>query len=204
MSRMDVFMSLVRSGVRSAASGMRSLPAAALLERALAEASFGRARIDDARLTAAVARLPGVSAATVCTNPRGMRVDVSFEEGPPLLFAARSVTAAFATGGAKELAFELDPEEASRHPRSGDVASLIAGEIARTIFRPVLLRAPPAEHSAFVSNEDGRLVVDLRSLPDVRWALRQRLPGAMIQAIRLRGIDLGDGGLRLRVGLDRP
>jgi hypothetical protein len=201
MSRLDVFKSLVRSGVRSAASGVRNSPATALVGKLLADASFGRARVEDARLTALVAKLPEVAAATVSTSPRGMRIDVSFEDGAPLACTARGIRAVFATGGAKELGFEVEPSEALRHPRSGDVVSAIAAEIARTLWRPVLLRAPASEHAAFVTHEDGRLVVDLRSLPDVRWALGQRLPSTMIQALRVRAVQLVEGGLSVRFGL---
>jgi hypothetical protein len=201
-SRSDVLKSLLRSTARSAAECVMSLPVAANVQRALSEASFSRTAIADAQLTAAVARVPHVAAATVSVGHERVRVDVSFDDGKQLLMALRPDGMAFAPGGAKELAFIVEPEHAATQSGSSDVIAAIAGEIARALWRPALARAPRFEHGAVVSSERGRLIVDLRTVPEVRWALRQRLPALLIEAIRARGIEIGDGRLVLALAIE--
>lgn len=201
-SRADVLKSLLRSTARSAVGRVMQLKVAANVQRVLSEASLSRTAIGDAQLTAAVARVPEVAAATVSVGSDRMRVDVSFEDGKQLLMALRPDGVAFAPGGAKELAFRVEPDHAAEQPGSRDVLSAIAGEIARTLWRPALSRAPRSDHGAFVSYDGGRLIVDLRSVPEVRWALRQRLPALMIEAIRARGIELGEGRLILTLAIE--
>jgi hypothetical protein len=201
-SRSDVFKSLLRSTARVAVERVKQLKVAADVQRVLSEASLSRAAIPDAQLTAAVARVPHVAAATVSVGHDRMRVDVSFEDGKQLLMALWPDGMAFAPGGAKELAFRVEPEQAASQPGCLDVLSAIAGEIARTLWRPALARAPRSDHGAFVSQDGGRLIVDLRSVPEVRWALRQRLPALMIEAIRARGLEIRDGRLLLALAIE--
>jgi hypothetical protein len=172
------------------------------VQRALSEVSLSRTAIPDAQLTAAVARVPRVAAATVSVGQDRMRVDVGFEDGKQLLMAVRPDGMVFAPGGAKEIAFRVEPDQAAADPGTRDVLSAIAGEIARTLWRPALARAPRSDHGAFVSHEAGRLIVDLRSVPEVRWALRQRLPALLIEAIRARDLSVGDGRLVLTLAIE--
>lgn len=185
-SRADVLKSLLRSTARSAVSAVKELPLTATVQRVVADAQLGRTAISDAQLTAAVARVPHVAAATVSVAHDCLRVDVVFEDGKQLLMAARPDGMAFAPGGAKELAFRVEPESAASQPGGFDVIAAIAGEIARGLWRPALTRAPRGGHGGFVSHLGGRLIVDLRSVPEVRWALRQRIPALLIEAIRAR------------------
>lgn len=201
-SRSDVLKSLVRSTARSAASRVRQLGLAENVQRLLSDASLSRMTIRDAQLTAAVARVPHVQAATVSVGRDRMRIDVSFDDGKQLLMALRPDGMAFAPGGAKEIAFRVEPDQAAAQPRCRDVLSAIAGEIARTLWRPALSRAPRSAHGAFVGDENGRLIVDLRSVPEVRWALRQRLPALLIEAIRARAIELVEGRLVLALAIE--
>ena len=201
-SRSDVLKSLLRSTARSAASRVMQLKVAANVQRVLSEASLSRTAIAGAQLTAAVARVPHVAAATVSVGQDRMRVDVSFEDGKQLLMALLPDGVAFAPGGAKELAFRVDPEQAASAPGTRDVLSAIAGEIARALWRPALARAPRSDHGAFVSYDAGRLIVDLRSVPEVRWALRQRLPALMIEAIRARALHTSEGRLVLALAIE--
>jgi len=201
-SRVDVVKSLLRSTARSAVAQVKRLPLAAAVQRALSHAALGRAAISDAQLTAAVARVAHVAAATVSVVHDRLRVDVSLDNGKQLLMALWPDGVAFAPSGAKELAFRVEPATAASHPASREVVGAIAGEIARALWRPALARAPRSEHGAFVSDSDGRLIVDLRSVPEVRWAMRQRLPAVLIEAIRARAIELHDGQLVLALAIE--
>jgi hypothetical protein len=203
LSQLDVLKSLLRSSARSASAGLRSLPLAVTVQRLLSEAALGRATISDAQLTAAVARVPQVTAATVSSGHDRLRVDASFDDGRQLALALIPAGIAFAPGGAKEISFAVEPSEAALDPRSREVLAAIAGEIARSLWRAVLGRAPRSEQGGTVSYEDGHLVVDLRSVPEVRWAANQRLPAAVIEAIRPRAIEIHEGRLTLVLALDR-
>jgi hypothetical protein len=201
-SRSDVFKSLLRSTARSAIDSVMGLKVASNVQRVLAETSFSRIAIQDAQLTAAVARVANVAAATVSVGQDRVRVDVSFDDGKQLLMALRPDGMVFAPGGAKELAFTVEPEQAAAQSSSRDVIAAIAGEIARALWRPALTRAPRSDHGALVSHDGCRLIVDLRSVPEVRWALRQRLPAVLVEAIRARTLELREGRLVLTLAIE--
>jgi hypothetical protein len=143
-----------------------------------------------------------VAAATVSVAQDRLRVDVVFEDGKQLLMAVRPDGMAFAPGGAKELAFRVEPESAAAQPGCFDVIAAIAGEIARALWRPALTRAPRGGHGGYVSLAAGRLITDLRSVPEVRWALRQRIPALLIEAIRARTIEIRDGRVIVTIAIE--
>jgi hypothetical protein len=201
-SRTDVLKSLLRSTARSALSAVKELPIAASVQRAVQDASLSRVVIRDAQLTAAVARVPQVAAATVSVAHDRLRVDVGFEDGRALQMAIRPDGMAFAPGGAKELGFRVDPPAAAQRQGSHEVIWAVAAEIARALWRPALARAPRGGPGGYVSDYDGRLVVDLRSVPEVRWAMRQRIPSILIEAIKPRAIELHDGRLLVTIAIE--
>jgi hypothetical protein len=203
MSSLDVVTSLLRSAARSAASHLSNSSFVEIARSALQELALGRSAIGDAQLTRAVTRLPEVAAATVSTGQQRLRVDLSFADGSALLMALTPSAIAFAPGGAKELGFTVEPGSAALDFRAHDVVSAIAGEVARALWRPALAGAPASEHRAFVSNDGAVLVVDLRSVPDVRWALQQGLRAAIIEAIRPRSLLASEGELTLRLAISR-
>jgi hypothetical protein len=203
MSQLDVLRSLLRSTARSATAGLRGLPVTAALQRLISEAGFSRVVISDAELTRAVARVAHATAATVSSGHGRVRIDASFDDGKQLAIALRPAGLAFAPGGAKELSFELEPASAALDPRSHEVLAAIAGQIARGLWRPALTRAPRSEHGAAVSREGAELVVDLRSVPEVRWALGQRLPAAIIEALKPGALQVRTGRLVLAISLGR-
>jgi hypothetical protein len=194
---------LLRSTARGAAASLRSTQLAGAVRRALSELAIGRVVVRDDQLTRAVGHVPGVAAATVsCVHSR-VRVDLSFEDGSQLLMTLRPAGITFAPGGAKELSFLVEPPEGAQDLRSRDVLGAIAAEIARSLWRPVLARAPRSEHTALVTADGGQLFVDLRSVPEVRWAQSQRLLASVIEALRPRTIDAEPGKLTLTLALDR-
>ena len=202
MSRLDVVASLLRSTARGAAAKLRELPAAGVLSRLLTDAALGRTLIPSAQLTAAVARAVDASAATVTAGDGSLHVDVALADGSRLAVRLRLAGAVFAAGGAKEVSFEADPPEASKAPGCREAVAALAAELARALWKPALLRAPETGPAGFVSLEDGRLVVDLRSVPEVRWALRQRLPATMIELLKPRSVTITPQGLELHITLD--
>lgn len=201
-SRTDVLKSLLRSTARSAVSAVKELPLTTTVQRAVQEAHFKRAAVSDAQLSAAVARVPHVAAATVSIGDGRVRVDAGFDDGKQLLMAVHPDGIAFAPGGAKELAFRVDPPAAASRPGALDVVAAIAGEIARALWRPALSRAPRGGHGGYVSDLGGRLIVDLRSVPEVRWALRQRIPALLVEAIRARSLEIRDGRLIVTIAIE--
>jgi len=203
MSRLDVVKSLLRSTVRSAASGLQSTKVAETVQRVMREAGLGQGAISDARLTQAVARVPGVVAATVSSASDRVRVDATFDDGERLALSLRPASIHFATGGAKEVGFELARREGMFESRILEIAGAISAEIARGLWRAALTRAPRSDQGALASRDGERVIVDLRSVPEVRWALRQRLPAAMIEALALRSLETEPGRLLLRLSFDR-
>lgn len=199
MGRSDVLKSLLRSTASSAVTNLVQLPLAERIKRLIAEAAFGRATVSDARLTRAVAHGSHVAAATVTTTTDCLRVDVSFEDGSQLSMAVFPDGLAFAPGGAKELAFRVEPSEVAHSSQCRDVVAAIASELARSLWRPALVGAPRGEHAAFVTFDANRLVVDLRSVPDVRWALQQSTRAALIEAIRARSFRINNKRLELAI-----
>ena len=199
----DLVSSLLRSTARSAASSLKNTPLAGALRRMLAQVSVGRVIVSDRQLTRAVAHVPGVAAATVsCTQGR-LRIDVSFEQGAPLQMALVPAGVAFAPGGAKELSFRAEPPESAHDLRSRDVLAALAGEIARGLWRPVLGRAERSDQGAYVTADGAQLSVDLRSVPEVRWAMSQRVPAAIIEALKPRALAVHAGRLLLSLSLER-
>jgi len=203
MSRLDVWKSLLRSGVRSASESLRNVPLATTLGRAVSDAGLARFAIRDAELTAAVARLAQVTAATVSCNQNRVRVDASYADGKHVALSLRPAGAMFAAGGAKELCFEVEPKEAAFDGASQEIVGALAAEIARTLWRPALARAPRSDQGGLATSESGRVVVDLRSVPEVRWAQRQRFPAAMIEAMSPRSLEIEPGRLLVRLSLER-
>lgn len=205
MNQLDVFKSLVRSSARAAQASLRKFNLPPAVQRMLAESGFGRIVISDARLTAAVTRVQDVAAATVSAGQQLLRVDLGFEDGKQLAMSLRPAGLVFAPGGAKELAFRVEPSNAALDLRTQEVVAAIAGEIARALWRPALMRAPHSEPGATsVHRHDDTLVVDLRTVPEVRWALRQRLPGLMIEAIKPRALVIDAGRITVKLAFDRP
>ncbi len=197
MSRRDVMKSLLRSAATGAGEKLSQLGVTSLLRRTLSTLASGRLFVEDSRLTGAVARVPGVVAATVSTRDAGMRVDLTFQEGPPLLMTLVPLDVTFAAHGAKEWTIRVEPAAAALDPRANDVFVAVAAEVARVLWGPFLRQNVVATHSAFAHREQDVLVIDLRALPEVRAALGQRLNATGIDAFGLQGIAATDGGLRL-------
>jgi hypothetical protein len=201
MSRFDVLRSLLRSGAIAASEHARKLPITAALTQAIEQAQLTRARIDDAALTAAIARGHGVAAATVRAGQGKLRIDASFDDGSALRIALWPSHISFAPLGAKEVGFGIEPREALSDPRAQDVCAALATEIAHAVWRSVLGPAKAGEAGAFVSRDGDKLIADLRSVPAVRRAKGNKLLMAVIEALRPQTIEVADGELRIAMML---
>ncbi|HEX4352661.1 MAG TPA: hypothetical protein VHZ95_07105, partial [Polyangiales bacterium] len=128
-----------------------------------------RLTLSDVQMTRAVARIADVSAATISTRVGELRVDASFRDGSTLLVHLVPLNVAFAPRGAKEWSLRCEPERAVYDPRCADIVAVLASEVARKLWGPFLRgRNVPAGRSAIAHRDGTMLVVDLRSVPEVR------------------------------------
>lgn len=197
MGRLDVFKSLVRSAAEGVTDQLDRVRVGGSLRKRLAALAQRRLLLSDSKLTAAVARVPEVSAATVTTSSGRLRVDASYRDGSSLLVQLVPQRIAFAPRGAKELSVRAEPEEAALNPRCADIVAAIATEIARALWGPFLRGRAVAGRRAIAHRDGDVLVVDLRTVPEVRSALTQPLLAAVIEALSLRSIEVTVGGLQL-------
>jgi hypothetical protein len=160
-----------------------------------------RLLITDRQLTAAVARIPEVSAATVSSADGQLRVDASYHDGSILLVSLIPMRSAFAPRGAKELSLRAQPESAALNPRSGDIAAAIATEVAHALWGPFLRKQAGSARRALAHRHGDVLVVDMRTVPAVRAALNQPLLAAGMDAIGLESINVTPEGLRVVANL---
>jgi hypothetical protein len=196
MSRLDIAKSLLRSVAEGAGSQLSRLRSGPLREW-ISRLTLRRMLLPDSQLTAAVARVPDVAAATVSTRDGQLRVDVGFRDGSSLLVHLTPLSAAFAPRGAKEWSLRAEPESAAQDVRCADIVVAIAGEVAHALWGPFLRGRGVKGRGAFAHREGSVLVVDFRNLPEVRSALGQPLLAAAIEAFGLRGVEASEGGLRL-------
>lgn len=199
--KLDVFRSLLRSAALGAHRAIERLPVTGAARQAMDELLSGRGRVPEERLGAAVARAPGVSSASVSCAPPEVRIDASYADGRRLELAFVPTEPRFAPQGPKELGVRVHPAETAADPRAAELFSALAGEVARALWGPVLGEPQPHAHSAFVHRDADLLHVDLRTVPEVRSALSQRLPALMVEALRLTAVQVDAGALRLSVGL---
>ena len=204
MSRLDVVKSLLRSAARTTSQQLARVGggiAGGVSIRDRFAALLGhRLLITDRQLTAAVARIPEVAAATVSSGEGVLRVDASFRDGSELLVTMTPLRSAFAPRGAKEICMRVAPEGASLNPRAGDVAAAIATEVAHALWGPFLRKQPTARRAIAERHAD-MLVVDLRTVPAVRAALAQPLLAAGLDAIGIESVHVTSQGLRVVANL---
>lgn len=153
-------------------------------------------RITDDELTRRIARLVPVAALTISVTESGVRAQASLQGGEMVDILLTSIVARFAAGGAKELEFTVYPSGLSSHEVTRSVATAFAAVVAHSLWRVVLGTAESAELMT-VDDDDGRLRVDLRSLPAVRAALHRQWARTIIDMVNLSRIRPEPGGLRL-------
>jgi hypothetical protein len=197
MGRLDVVKSLVRSAALGASTQLNRVRAGGSLRKRLMALAQRRLWLSDSKLTAAVARVPAVHAATVTSGSGRLRVDASFDDGSQLQVQLIPQRIAFAPRGAKEVSVRTEPDSAAYNPKCGDVVAAIATEVAHALWRPFLRGRETGGRRALAHRDGDELVVDLRSVPEVRSALTQPLLAAVIEAFGLRSLEVTGGGLQL-------
>lgn len=203
MSRLDIARSFLRSAASATLEGFERLRLNETLRAAIDTLLRHRLMLSDGRMTAAVARVDGVTEATVSTRDGRLRIDASFRDGQRLLVHLEPRGTAFAPRGAKEWSVGVRPESAALDPRCADIVVALAAEVAKTLWGPFLRRKQRARsRTASTAHREGAvLVVDLRSVAEVRAALGQPLLAAAIDTLNLRSTVAENGGLRLVAGL---
>jgi hypothetical protein len=205
MSRLDVVRSLLRSAARSTTEQLGRIGGGLVGSISLRErfaALLGhRLLITDRQLTAAVARIPEVAAATVSSGQGILRVDATFHDGTDLLVTLTPLRSAFAPRGAKEISMRAEPEGSSLNPRAADIAAAIATEVAHALWGPFLRKQSNRARRAIAERHGEMLVVDMRTVPAVRAALAQPLLAAGLDAIGLESVNATPQGLRVVASL---
>jgi hypothetical protein len=200
---MDVLKSLLRSTALAASDRVRNHPATSALTKLVQQAALMSTNLDDAALTAAVARAPGIVSASVAARAGQIRIDASFEDDRGRLQVALwPVSFSFAPMGAKEVSFAVEPAEAILDPRVADICAALAAEIAHAAWRVVLGPPGPGDHSAMISRETDRLVADLRSAPAVRRNRHNKLAVGVLEALKPQQIEVLEGELRVAMTLE--
>jgi hypothetical protein len=202
-SRLDVLRSLIRQARDRAGSRLKDLPPVAAFRKAMEMARAQRVLVKNEVLTAALAHADGVDSASVSARDGSIRIDARFRDGEELTLALVPRGARFAPHGAKEVAFGVVPPEAARHPKVLELASALAGAIARGLWGFLLPRGPDdgLDRGALVDRDgDDGLRVDLRGVPSVR-KLADKGGGVFLDIIELGSIRAEAGGLTLDIKL---
>jgi hypothetical protein len=201
VSRKDVLKSIVRSAVNAAIDPIKNASLPEGFRQALKDILKLRVAVGDRQLTAAAGRAQGVAAVTVSVTDGRIRIDASAMDERRLLLSLIPRPTAFAPRGAKELSFSVEPSAAASDPCALELVSAIAGEIARAIWGPLLPRQIPSTYPAFVEREGDCVRVDLRTVPELRAALRQRGAAIAIDLLEARALVAQPGALRITLGI---
>jgi hypothetical protein len=201
MSRFDVMKSLLRSAARAATDQLRRLDLPEPMRRALADLLSRSLTLRDGQLTAAMGRLPALSAVGICVKPGSIQIDASLNDGSPLQVCLVPQGITFAPGGAKDVSFRVQPPEAAAERAVCDVVGAIASEVARAVWGPLLLASGPDADWAFVERDGDVLRVDLRTVPAVRKALARAPMAAVMEALTVSAMVAEPSQLRLTLAL---
>lgn len=202
MARFDTLRSLLRAGADRARDRLGDVAPLAAVQRVIAELRQQRLVVPERALTNAVAHAPGVRAATVTARHGAILVDVGFRDGDALSCRYVPESARFAPRGAKELVFRVDPPEALRNARTREVASVLAGAIAHTLWSVALTKEGDDVSGAIVDRDgEDYLRVDLRTVPAVRKVQGKGPAAMLLEVLELREISADDGELVLHLKL---
>ncbi|MBW2461696.1 MAG: hypothetical protein JRH11_08615 [Deltaproteobacteria bacterium] len=198
--RLDLLKSLVKSAADRAQNRTLNIGPVAALRRFVKEAARRRTVIHDRALSSAVARIPGVTAASVATRGGAVRVDASFDDGGHVALGLVPAGSTFAPRGAKELRLRVVPPEAASQRHASDVAGAIAGEVARVIWA-MLLRDESDLAGAIVDRDGDLYRIDLRTIPAVRAQASHGTMAMLIEALEPGHIEARDGALEVQIKL---
>jgi hypothetical protein len=201
VSRKDVIRSLFRSAVNTVAEPLKRISLPDELQQRIKDILKLRIAVRDQQLTAAAARAPGVAAVTVSVTEGRIRVDASLKDDRQLVLSLIPIASTFAPRGAKELLFSIEPLAAGRDSCALELVGALAGEIARAIWGPFLPRELASGYPAFVEHDGDLLRVDLRTVPELRAALRQRGAAMVIDLLEAKALVAQPGALRISLAI---
>lgn len=202
MSRLDVFKSWLREGIDDARGRLEGVGPFGLIERIKKDLANQGGVIPERALTSAVAHLPGVEAASATARHGAIHIQASFEGIEPLDMHLTPFSIRFATRGAKELVFRVQPPEASKHPKARAVVGSIAACVAHGLWGMVVGK-PEGDLSGAIVDRDGpeTFRIDLRTVPTIRTAAKRQAAALVLDALELGAIIPEDGEVRLRLRL---
>ena len=201
MSRLDWLRSLVRGAGDRARLTLSELSGVGSFRERLGELRERKIALPEARLTAILARTPGVRQLSASVQEDGVHLDVALEGGEALRLMLCPEEPRFAPRGAKELSLLVHPSEALREPIVAELASSLAGAIALALWGPVV-HGDLGAHGAVPTRAADRLRFDLRDVPPVRAAIQRGGPLALlIDVLEPERIELRPGALVVCVRL---
>lgn len=199
--RLDVIKSLLREAAVSVRDSVRDSGLNQTFRKALEDISRRSAQVSHARLTVAVGRAPGVSAASVRVVPGAVQLDVTFVGGDGMMVSLLPLGAAFAPHGAKELSFQIEPANLANDTRVGDLVAAIAGEVAQTLWGQFTRGMQVPSGHALATRDRDSYSVDLRGVPLVRAAMNNRLTQAAIELLHVTDVEAEQDQLKLTLAL---
>lgn len=201
MSRVDWMRSIVRSAGEETWKLLFTGSWAKRIRRALTDLRDWTVRVDSAGVTAVLARAEGVRDVSADARRGALWVDATLEDGSPLSFALRVASVRFASGGAKEIVYELDPPSARDRSATISLVSLFSSLIARMLWGRLL---GPSRWGGIVPSRDGErgLLVDLRQAERARSLIAQGPTAMVLEVLDLETVELERGTVAVK--LRRP
>jgi hypothetical protein len=200
--RFDRLRSLLRTaaaGTRDALGKVGPVPG---IRAALRELRDRRQRIPERAIARAVLRAGGVTAASVRTRGGRIEITAELESGRAIRAALVPEEARFAPRGAKEVVFAVDPGDAAADPKVREIAGLVAAQIARALWAPLLPPPSGVDDGGLVDRDAHRLRIDLRTVPVVRSA-QSSTTAMFMDAISIEGFAVDEEGLSFRIALPK-
>ncbi len=199
--RLDVIKSLMREAAVSVRDSVRDSGLNQTLRRVLEDISRRSAQVSHARLTVAVGRAPGVSAASVRVVPGAIQLDVTFSNGDSMMVSLLPLGAAFAPHGAKELSFQVEPASLASDTRVGDLVAAIASEVAHALWGQFTRGMHIPHGHALATRDRDSYSVDLRGVPLVRAAMSNRLTQTALELLHVTDMEAEQDQLTLTLAL---
>lgn len=198
----DLFRSYVRVATEGTLARLGKIGGMDRLRAGIDDLVRQRLSLKSSALTSAVAHLPGVESASVAASNGALHVDVAFSDGNFLQARLVPVRIRFAPRGAKEVAFRIEPETASRIPRVTDVISAIGGAIAYALW-PIARGSEERNVGGAIVDRDGPdgFTVDLRTAPAIRALEAKGGAALVLEIIELGDLTIADGTVVLQLKL---
>lgn len=199
--RADRLKSMLRGAASAARRGIGGLTPVAKVRQAMRDLGQRRTQVPGEVLNAALADTPGVTSVMARAQDGCVRIDATFADGRALALALRPAGVSFAPHGPKELSFSVDPPELATDSRVHALVLATATAIAKTLWAPALRSAEDDTGYAAAERDGAVLRVDLRTIPIVRAALRNRATALLLDAIDLGQVLPADGAIQLEMRL---